>query len=68
MNKGFRFLEAFVIALLIVIAICFAIQIVAAAPPVAAVLGGFMPSHRDRHQSGDALHRHRHHRRHGDAA
>src|SRR5256714_13731546 len=44
MNKGFRFLEAFVIALLIVIAICFAIQIGAAAPPVAAVLRGFAPS------------------------
>src|SRR6266849_4055992 len=44
MNKGFRFLEAFVIALLIVIAVCFAIQIVAAAPPVAGVLRGFAPS------------------------
>src|SRR5436190_3093151 len=44
MNKGFRFLEAFVIALLIVIAVCFAIQITAAAPPVAAMLRGFAPS------------------------
>jgi len=44
MNKGFRFLEAFIIALLIVIAVCFAIQIVAAAPPVAAMLRGFAPS------------------------
>ncbi|MGM4891520.1 Nramp family divalent metal transporter [Tardiphaga sp. 839_C3_N1_4] len=44
MNKGFRFLEAFVIALLIVIAVCFTVQIVAAAPPVAAVLSGFLPS------------------------
>jgi manganese transport protein len=44
MNKGFRFLEAFVIALLIVIAVCFAIQIVAAAPPVAEMLRGFAPS------------------------
>src|ERR1700716_3929404 len=44
MNKGFRFLEAFVIALLIVIAVCFGIQIVAAAPPVAAMLRGFAPS------------------------
>ena len=44
MNKGFRFLEAFVIALLIVIAVCFGIQIVAAAPPVAAMLAGFVPS------------------------
>ena len=44
MNKGFRFLEAFVVALLVVIAVCFAIQIVAAAPPVAAMLRGFVPS------------------------
>ncbi|MFJ6326359.1 MULTISPECIES: Nramp family divalent metal transporter [unclassified Rhizobium] len=44
MNKGFRYLEAFVIALLIVIATCFAVQIAAAAPPIAAVLDGFIPS------------------------
>jgi len=44
MNKGFRFLEAFIISLLIVIAICFTVQIIAAAPPIAAVLGGFVPS------------------------
>jgi len=44
MNRGFRFLEAFVIALLIVIATCFTIQIAAAAPPVAAMLKGFVPS------------------------
>ena len=44
MNKGFRFLEAFVIALLVVIAVCFAVQIAAAAPPVAAMLRGFVPS------------------------
>lgn len=44
MNHGFRYLEAFVIALLGVIAICFIIQIAAAAPPVAAVLAGFLPS------------------------
>jgi manganese transport protein len=44
MNRGFRYLEAFVVALLAVIAICFTIQIVAAAPPVAAVMSGFMPS------------------------
>ncbi|MGT2436470.1 Nramp family divalent metal transporter [Bradyrhizobium betae] len=43
MNRGFRFLEAFVMALLAVIAVCFAVQIVAAAPPVAEVLRGFMP-------------------------
>ncbi|WP_321797169.1 Nramp family divalent metal transporter [Caballeronia sp. J97] len=45
-NKGFRLLEAFVIALLIVIASCFALQIVAAAPPFADVLRGFLPSPR----------------------
>jgi len=45
MNRGFRFLEAFIVALLIVIAICFVVQIVLAAPPVVAVLGGFIPSH-----------------------
>ncbi len=44
MNKGFRSLEAFVIALLIIIAACFGIQIAAAAPPMAEVLRGFMPS------------------------
>jgi manganese transport protein len=44
MNKGFRFLEAFIIALLLVIATCFVIQIALAAPPVVAVLGGFIPS------------------------
>ena len=44
MNKGFRFLEAFIIALLIVIFVCFAVQIAAAAPPLGAVLGGFVPS------------------------
>lgn len=43
MNRGFRFLEAFVMALLAVIAVCFAVQIVAAAPPVADVLRGFVP-------------------------
>jgi len=43
-NKGFRFLEAFVISLLVVIAACFALQIIAAAPPIAQVLRGFVPS------------------------
>src|SRR5688572_24810269 len=44
MNRGFRYLEAFVIALPIVIATCFVIQIAAAAPPVASILHGFLPS------------------------
>ncbi|WP_118133537.1 Nramp family divalent metal transporter [Oceanicella sp. SM1341] len=44
MNRGFRRLEAFVIALLGIIAACFAVQLVAAAPPVASILDGFVPS------------------------
>jgi manganese transport protein len=44
MNRGFRFLEAFVISMLVVIAACFVIQIAAAAPPVAEVMRGFVPS------------------------
>ncbi|PBB86183.1 Nramp family divalent metal transporter [Mesorhizobium sp. WSM3876] len=45
MNKGFRFLEAFIIALLIIIFGCFAVQIVAAAPPVGSILHSmFVPS------------------------
>jgi manganese transport protein len=45
-NRGFRLLEAFVIALLVVIAACFALQIAAAAPPIAEVLRGFVPTPR----------------------
>lgn len=44
MNRGFRFLEAFVIALLVVIAVCFTVQLAAAAPPVAEMLSGFVPT------------------------
>jgi manganese transport protein len=44
MRRGFRALEAFVMALLGVIFVCFGIQIVLAHPPLQAVLGGFLPS------------------------
>ncbi|MFE1602130.1 Nramp family divalent metal transporter [Methylobacterium sp. ID0610] len=44
MQRGFRALEAFVIALLTIIFLCFGAQIALAAPPVRAVLGGFLPS------------------------
>lgn len=44
MRRGFRALEAFVIALLLVIFLCFGIQIALAAPPVQAVLAGFIPT------------------------
>lgn len=44
MNKGFRFLEAFVIALLGGIAVCFTIQIIVANPSVNLIIKGFIPS------------------------
>lgn len=43
MRRGFRALEAFVIALLTVIFVCFLVQIVLAAPPLREVLAGFIP-------------------------
>ena len=43
MRWGFRWLEAFVIALLIVIAVCFGIQIAFAAPALREILAGFVP-------------------------
>jgi len=42
MRKGFRTLEALVMALIGVIFVCFAIQIVAAAPPVAELFKGLL--------------------------
>jgi manganese transport protein len=44
MSRGFRFLEAFIVVLLVVIAACFVIEIALSAPPIGAVLGGFVPS------------------------
>jgi manganese transport protein len=44
MQRGFRTLEAFIVALLIVIFVCFAIQIALTAPGATAVLGGLIPS------------------------
>ncbi|HYZ64631.1 MAG TPA: Nramp family divalent metal transporter [Acetobacteraceae bacterium] len=43
MRHGFRALEAFVVALLAVIAVCFAVQIAMAQPSVAEILRGFLP-------------------------
>ncbi|MCG4258907.1 Nramp family divalent metal transporter [Acetobacter senegalensis] len=43
MNRGFRYLEAFIIGLLSIIAICFAVQVVAAAPPLAGIVKAFLP-------------------------
>jgi len=42
-HKGFRWLEAFVIALVLTIGICFAIELAMARPAIAAVLGGLLP-------------------------
>ncbi|WP_025825286.1 Nramp family divalent metal transporter [Acetobacter okinawensis] len=44
MNRGFRYLEAFIIGLLSIIALCFAVQLIAAAPPLGAVFAGLKPS------------------------
>ncbi|QDH25284.1 divalent metal cation transporter [Neokomagataea tanensis] len=43
MKRGFRYLEAFVIGLLTIIAICFGIQIIAAKPLFSGVIQGFVP-------------------------
>ena len=42
-NKGFRYLEAFVIALVATIGICFAIELVMARPAIADVVQGLLP-------------------------
>ncbi len=43
-NKGFRWLEAFVIALVATIAVCFAVELLLARPDVAAIVGGLVPT------------------------
>jgi len=43
MRRGFRALEAFIIAMLLVIFGCFVIQMLLAAPPLREVLAGFIP-------------------------
>jgi manganese transport protein len=43
-NKGFRWIEAFVISLLVVITACFAIQIFYAKPEWVEVINGFIPT------------------------
>lgn len=44
MQRGFRYLEAFIIGLLIIIAGCFVVQIIAAVPSISAMLHGFVPT------------------------
>ena len=43
-NKGFRWLEAFIVTLLGVIALCFAVQIALASPDWGGVIRGFAPT------------------------
>lgn len=42
-NKGFRYIEALVISLILLIGGCFLFEIIASRPELSAVLGGFMP-------------------------
>jgi manganese transport protein len=42
-HKGFRYLEAFVIALVATIGVCFAVELVMARPAIAEVIGGLVP-------------------------
>ena len=43
-HRGFRWLEAFIISMITVIAVCFAIELVLAQPDLAEVARGFVPS------------------------
>ncbi len=43
-HRGFRYLEALVLSLIILIAACFAFEIVASQPEIQAILGGFVPT------------------------
>jgi manganese transport protein len=43
-NKGFRYLEAFVIALVATIGLCFLMELLMARPEMARVLGGLVPT------------------------
>ncbi|NUN93705.1 MAG: Nramp family divalent metal transporter [Verrucomicrobiae bacterium] len=43
-NKGFRYIEAFVIALMVVIGACFGLEILFSQPDLRAVFAGFVPT------------------------
>jgi manganese transport protein len=43
-NIGFRWVEAFIITLLLTIAVCFGLQLALAQPDIAAIVHGFVPS------------------------
>ncbi|MEO6057188.1 MAG: Nramp family divalent metal transporter, partial [Gemmatimonadales bacterium] len=43
-NKGIRYLEAFVIALVVTIGVCFAVELIMARPDMAAIAAGLVPT------------------------
>ncbi|MGG4039503.1 Nramp family divalent metal transporter [Heyndrickxia ginsengihumi] len=43
-NKGFRYIESFVIALIATITVCFGVEIILSKPEIGGVLTGFLPS------------------------
>jgi manganese transport protein len=43
-NKGFRWLEAFVISLVIIVGVCFAVELFMAKPAIAAIMHGLVPT------------------------
>lgn len=43
-SRGFRYLEAFILALILIVAACFAVDIALAQPELGAVLNGYIPS------------------------
>ena len=45
-RRGFRYLEAFIIAMIAIIAACFLFNVIAARPSVAGMLGGLVPTTR----------------------
>jgi manganese transport protein len=43
-NKGFRYIESFVIALIVTIAVCFGIELLLSNPQMSGIVNGFIPS------------------------
>ncbi|WP_240417743.1 Nramp family divalent metal transporter [Paenibacillus periandrae] len=43
-NKGFRYIEAIVISLIVTIFVCFGIEMILSKPDIVGIMGGFVPS------------------------
>ena len=67
-NKGFRYLEALVIVLIVMIGGCFLLEVLFARPDLPALVRGFIPHAEIIRESRHALHRYRNSRRHRHAA